>query len=125
LPAQLTPYVERYLSHYRPTLQLTANTASGPLWPNRWGKALSPTGIWTQIRLRTEAAFGKRLWPHLFRDCAVTELVDLAPEEIGVAPDVLGHTSLATTQKHYIQAKGMAAHNRVLEIILERRRNSR
>jgi integrase len=51
----------------------------------------------------------------------VTELVDAAPEEIGIAPDLLGHADLRTTRKHYIQAHGMTAHVRVQEMIARRR----
>jgi len=54
-----------------------------------------------QIKSRTRQAFGKAIWPHLFRDCAVTELVDCAPEEIGIAPDLLGHADLQTTEALY------------------------
>ena len=72
--------------------------------------------------LRTREAFGKSICPHLFRDIAVTELVDVAPEEIGIAPDLLGHADLKTTQKYYIQAVGMQAHARVQEVIANRRR---
>jgi integrase/recombinase XerD len=72
--------------------------------------------------LRTRRAFGKAIWPHLFRDCAVTELVDSAPEEIGIAPDLLGHADLQTTRKHYIHAQGMTAHLRMQEAIAARRR---
>jgi hypothetical protein len=52
----------------------------------------------------------------------VTELVACAPEEIGIAPDLLGHANLQTTKKHYIQAVGMRAHARVQEVIAARRR---
>ena len=76
----------------------------------------------TRSNPRTKQAFGKAIWPHLFRDCAVTELVDCAPEEIGIAPDLLGHADLQTTKKHYIQAVGMKAHARVQEVIAARRR---
>jgi integrase/recombinase XerD len=129
LPAQLTPYLQLYLVRYRPSLQLTASQqsagpATGPLWPSRWGTAMQAAAVRHQIKQRTSQAFGKALWPHLFRDCAVTELVDLAPEEIGMAHDLLGHQSLATTQKHYLQAKGMSAHQLVQKKILERRRRS-
>ena len=31
-------------------------------------------------------------------------LVDSAPQDIAIAPDLLGHASLQTTQKHYILA---------------------
>jgi hypothetical protein len=54
----------------------------------------------------------------------VTELVDCAPEEIGIAPDLLRHADLQTTRKHYIQAVGMRAHARVQEVIAARRREA-
>ena len=53
---------------------------------------------------------------------AVTELVDVAPEEIGIAPDLLGHADLRTTRKYYIQATGVTAHVRVQQMIAARRR---
>jgi hypothetical protein len=70
------------------------------LWLNRYGRPMRSSAIRTQIETRTKEAFGRHVWPHLFRDCAVTELVDCAPEEIGIAPDLLGHADLQTTQKH-------------------------
>jgi integrase len=82
---------------------------------------MNAKAIQRQIEWYTEQAFGKAIWPHLFRDCAVTELVDVAPEEIGIAPDLLGHADLRTTRKHYIQAHGMTAHVRVQEMIARRR----
>jgi hypothetical protein len=47
-----------------------------------------------------------------------------APQEIGVAPDLLGHADLQTTKKHYIQALGMQAHAKVQEMIAARRRGA-
>ena len=70
----------------------------------------------------TRQAFGKAIWPHLFRDCAVTELVDCETEEIGIPPDLLDNADLQTTKKHYIQAVGMKAPARVQEVIAARRR---
>jgi integrase/recombinase XerD len=92
------------------------------LWLDRWGQPMSTQAIRLQIEVRTREAFGKAIWPHLFRDCAVTELVDSAPEEIGIAPDLLGHADLQTTRKHYIHAQGMIAHARVQDVIAVRRR---
>jgi integrase len=93
----------------------------GHLWIDRGGRPMRSKAIRDQIKSRTRQAFGKAIWPHLFRDCAVTELVDCAPEEIGIAPDLLGHADLQTTKKHYIQAVGMKAHARVQEMIATRR----
>jgi integrase/recombinase XerD len=61
----------------------------GHLWLDRWGRPMSSNAIRAQIESRTRDAFGKAVWPHLFRDCAVTELVDSAPDEIGLAPDLI------------------------------------
>ena len=97
------------------------NSAAGALWIDRWGQTLSAKSIQRQIWLRTRQAFGKGIHPHLFRDCAVTVLVDVAPEEIGIAPDLLGHADLRTTRKYYIQATGVTAHVRVQQMIGRRR----
>ena len=92
------------------------------LWLDRAGRPVRGAAIREQIKIRTKQAFGRHVWPHPFRDCAVTELVDCAPEEIGIAPDLLGHADFQTTKKHYIQAVGMKAHARVQEVVAVRRR---
>jgi site-specific recombinase XerC len=113
---------------HREAIQSLGNTkgqvggVGSHLWLNRWGRPMHSAAIRHQIETRTEQAFGKAIWPHLFRDCGVTELVDCAPEEIGIAPDLLGHADLQTTKKHYIQAVGMKAHVLVQEVIAARRR---
>jgi excisionase family DNA binding protein len=111
----------------RPMLQSIAKThrqiesTDGHLWINYRGRPMSSQAIRLRIKFHTRHAFGKAIWPHLFRDCAVTELVDSAPEEIGIAPDLLGHTDLQTTRKHYIQGQGITAHARVQAVIVRRR----
>ena len=121
IPPELTPYSNDWLQVHRASSQLIATkkgqvgSAGGHLWLNRWGRPMHSSAIRTQIEARTKEAFGTHVWPHLFRDCAVTELVDCAPEEIGIAPDLLGHADLQTTKKHYIHAVGMRAHARFQE----------
>jgi integrase len=125
VPPELTPYIDGWLKMHRPRLQLMARghgQVGGHLWLNRYGRPMHSAAIRHQIEIRTKEAFGRHLWPHLFRDCAATELVDSAPDEIGIAPDLLGHANLQTTKKHYIQAVGMKAHARVQEVIAARRR---
>jgi integrase len=121
-------YIDGWLQVHRASLQLIATrkgeigSVGGHLWLNRSGRPMHSAAIRHQIETRTEQAFGKAIWPHLFRDCAVTELVDCAPEEIGIAPDLLGHADLQTTKRHYIQAVGMRAHARAQEVIAALRR---
>jgi integrase/recombinase XerD len=128
MPPELTRYMDGWLQVHRAHLQLISGGkgqgggVGGHLWLNRCGRPMRSGAIRQQIGERTKEAFGRHVWPHLFRDCAVTELVDCAPEEIGIAPDLLGHADLQTTKKHYIQAVGMRAHLRVQEVIAARRR---
>jgi integrase/recombinase XerD len=126
VPAELTAYVDDYLRVHRPRLQTISRVdgpgADGRLWLGRRGRPMTSRAIERQIVQRTKEAFGTSICPHLFRDIAVTELVDFAPDEIGIAPDLLGHADLRTTRKHYIQAQGMVAHLRVQQVISARRR---
>ncbi len=126
VPHELTTYIDRWLQVYRPQLIASADrrarSVDAHLWLSRSGEPMTSHAIHAQITLRTRQAFGNAVWPHLFRDCAVTELVDCAPEEIRIAPDLLGHAGLQTTRKHYIQAQGMTAHRLMQEVIAARRR---
>jgi integrase/recombinase XerD len=122
---ELTRYIDRWLRVHRPALQSIARGQGGDagrhLWLGRQGRPAAASAIRHQIKGHTKRAFGRAIWPHLFRDCAVTELVHLAPEEIALAADLLGHSDLRTTRKHYIHAQGMTAHTRVQEVIQRRR----
>jgi hypothetical protein len=100
-----TPYVDEYLRVHRPRLQSFARAhgpgTDGRLWLGRRGKPLSSGGIERLIAARTTEAFGKTIYAYLFRDIAVTELVDSASDEIDIAPDLLGHADdLQTTKEH-------------------------
>jgi hypothetical protein len=60
--------------------------ATKRLWVDRRGQSHTEHAIRDQINKRTRRAFGRNFWPHLFRHCAVTGLVDVAPEQIAIAP---------------------------------------
>jgi integrase/recombinase XerD len=128
VPSDLTPYIDSWLQVQRPVFQTFglakggADTGGNHLWLDRWGRPMSSRAIRRQIERYTEQAFGKPIWPHLFRHCAVTERVDHAPHEIAIAPDLLGHADLETTQRFYVLAAGMTSHVRVQEVIAARRR---
>jgi hypothetical protein len=62
-----------------------------------------------QLTARTRAAFGEPVNPHLFRSCAATTIAIFDPGRIGVARDLLGHVSLATTRAHYNKARSIEA----------------
>ncbi len=47
--------------------------------------------------------------PHLFRDCAATSIAIEDPEHVRISASILGHASLATTEKYYNQARTLEA----------------
>ena len=78
---------------------------------------MSQEGLSGRIELRTREAFGKAMNPHLFRDAAATTLAIVDPEHVRAAAPVLGHRNFGTTERHYIQAKGLQAQGSLLEVI--------
>jgi integrase len=65
-----------------------------------------------QVRQRTKAAFGAAMSPHPFRDCAATAIAIADPEHVRDIMAILGHATLATSQRHYNQARGLEASRR-------------
>jgi hypothetical protein len=65
-----------------------------------------------QVRRHTRAAFGTALNPHCFRDCAATFIAIVDPEHVWIVAAILGHSTLATSERHYNQARGLEASRR-------------
>ena len=91
--------LEIYLERYRPLL------LKGNLYPDLWisirGRPMSKQAIyWNTCRL-SETLFGRRINPHLFRDCSASALATDAPDHVLAAARILGHASLDTTLRHY------------------------
>ena len=118
VPRAYVPALERYLAFWRPALMTmtglwNSNHVRTPpgrrLWVSHCGTALGPGGLCKLLRLRTVAEFGHEVNPHLFRDCAVTSLAEEDPDHVMIAASLLGHSTLKTAERHYIQAKGIEA----------------
>ena len=73
----------------------------------------------------TASRLGKRINPHLFRDCAATSIVFDEPENIRIAATLLGHSTLATTEQYDIHAQSIRAAGRYQDHIRAMRRMSR
>ena len=116
-PAELTPYIDRYLEFYRPLLMARAKAPAPTrrMWINYAGGVMDISAIHYQIKIQTKRAFGHPINPHLFRDCAATSIAIHDPEHVRIATAILGHTRVSTTNKHYNQAQMLTAareHNR-------------
>ena len=102
LPSALAPRLERYLDVHRPVLirgeqaenqatVLPAHPELDALWVSELGTQLNIGILTNRIVVRTKAAFGRSISPHLFRDCAATSIAVDNPKQIGDASLVLGY----------------------------------
>lgn len=49
-------------------------------------------------------------------------MVDYAPEQAGLLPDLLGHGDVQTSKRYYVLSSGAVAHKTVQSVMLELRR---
>jgi integrase/recombinase XerD len=130
-PAALVAQLERYLTEFRPPLLQRASRKGQPLQqsdPSLWisvhGVAMTEIGIYFAISQLTRKRFGHVVSPHLFRDSAATSIAIEVPEHVHIVRSVLGHSSLITGERHYIQARTLEASRRYQQHILELRQQS-
>ncbi len=110
---RLTSPLDAYLNDIRPILVSRSRTEDrGYLWLAMDGIQLCGNAITNIVSNLTEDRFGRRVSPHLFRDCANTSVAIEDPQHIGIAMSVLGHTNLRTGEKHYNMATSLTASRR-------------
>ena len=110
LPEVLTPFTDAWITEWRPLF--TADQSIDALWVGIRGTPMRERGVYGCVVETTEASFGVSINPHLFRDIAVTWIVDQTPQNIGITAPLLGHTNPATTEEHYIHANQAMAGER-------------
>jgi integrase/recombinase XerD len=119
VPEMLIPYLALYLEVVRPRI-LRRGTCTA-LWVSPKGGALSYVGI-VKCFQRLSDRLGVRIAPHDARDAAATTWAISAPDQIGVTRDLLTHSDLRTTTKHYNRARGIEASRAYSRVIAEIRR---
>ncbi len=135
LPSKLTPFLDRYICHHRSLLfprnrnskQLMTRDPSScsNLWVSVRGVGMGAETIYHRIVAHTSAKFGRSISPHLFRDAAATSVAVRDPKHVRTTMNILGHAKLATTERHYIQARSLEATRRHQTHMLGLRRQSR
>jgi integrase/recombinase XerD len=120
-PTELVPQLEHYLAIHRPALLSpggrwpTASTQA--LWVSENRTSMGQAAIAYWICRHTKAAFGKALGPHMFRDAAATAIAIFDPEHVLIIMAILGHATIATSEKHYNMARGLEAGRRYYQTI--------
>lgn len=115
-PAGLTEALDHYVDIIRPALPVRQLPDAGWLWLGLDGPLTANAASNTIARL-TLRYLGKRVSPHLFRDCMATAIALEAPEQVGITKSVLGHASLTSSQEHYNQALGYSASEALANVI--------
>jgi integrase/recombinase XerD len=132
-PAALLPQLERYLIHYRPVLatdvdrrkhrKRAAHPPTMALWVSRDRTPMREEAVYYHVVTLTREKLGHAINPHLFRDCAATTIATDDPQHVYITHNILGHTSLSTSERFYNQAKSMNAY-RTYQIEVQRRRSA-
>lgn len=100
LPQELSDYIDTYIRDWRPTPICNSKR----LWLAYDGRPLNQKSLYWRITTRTRSAFGRSISPHLFRDCLATSIAIEDPRHVRISANLLGHSSLETSEKHYNQA---------------------
>ena len=99
-PWLVVPFQE-YLEAVRPILRETAEEPDeGWVWIGRCGNRMAAQSLRVITTNRTRKYLGRAVPPHNFRHSTVTDVTRFDPEHIGIAKDVLGHRTYATTRLH-------------------------
>ena len=109
VPSSLTPWIDRYLEHYRPSLSRAPDNCGSVWLSSNTGEPLSYTAVELIISRTTLATTGVNVSPHLFRAAAATTAAIYGNHMPHLASALLHHTDPSVTEQHYIRASSMAA----------------
>jgi integrase len=123
IPALLLPYLDVYLTVCRP--RLLRRPPCKALWISPRGEALRYGAIGDIVSRHTSRLLGMRLTPHDARDAAATTWALADPSKIRTAGDLLSHSDLRTTEKHYNRANGVQASRTLAKILKITKRRGR
>jgi integrase/recombinase XerD len=122
VPEALQPNLATYLDHARP--RMLRRPACNALWVSAKGGALSYSAVGPVLTRHTTRRLGIRITPHDARDAAATTWAIAAPDQIGVARDLLTHSDLRTTTRHYNRARGIEASRTHARLLAKIRQNT-
>ena len=120
VPELLKSYLVIYLDIVRP--QMFPGPGCAALWMNSKGGALAYAAIGKAIGRHSLSRLGFRITLHDARDAAATTWALSAPDQIGVARDLLAHSDLRTTIRFYNRARGIEASRTYGQVIAGIRR---
>jgi integrase len=131
LPQALGPYLEKYLTQHRPVLiqhrrpakRRLFHAPGERLWISNFGSAMAEGTIYGRVTTLTALQFGHKINLHLFRDVVATSIAVEQSAHVQITPSLLGHATLATSEKHYNHARSLEATRQYQKHVLDLRRH--
>jgi integrase len=123
LPTESAELLRLYLRDYRP--RMGGGVDCPWLFPGHSGRRRHPEAFSRDLSEFIFEQTGIRMHAHLFRHFAAKLYLDAHPEDVETARRILGHKSLKTTMKSYVDVKNAAAFRRYDAMIADRRRSGR
>jgi hypothetical protein len=123
LPERLTPYIDRWLDTFRPTL--LKGSSSPAMWISCYRGRMSTATLYARFCAATVQELGERINPHKVRKIVATSVAVSMPEEARIILQLLDHRSDAVAKRHYIIANSLSASARYLACLEKRRAEAR
>jgi integrase len=117
LPDEVTELLDIYTTRFRSRL------VKGPspwLFPGENGGRRPPGGFGTQIRDLIRKETGIQMTVHQFRHLAAKVYMDRCPGGLETVRRLLGHKSIATTERFYHELDAALSSRRYAEVVAER-----
>jgi integrase len=105
----LTPFIERYLSHYRRVLARSIDRGSALWLSARRGTPITAAHVTDLINAVTLSTVGVAVSPHLFRTAAASTAAIYGGENPYLGSALLHHTDPNLVNEHYNRATCLSA----------------
>jgi integrase/recombinase XerD len=115
LHPELEALFTEYLELHRPAL--LRGRKSDYLWISGRKTDYSADSFTGYLAIYTKRNFGEEFRAHKFRHIAASSIAEEMPEQANIIKDILGHSTIRTSEKHYNRAKAIGAGRELSTII--------
>ena len=113
----LAPFIDRYLSHYRPVLARSDNKVSALWLSANDGTPITANHVTDLINAATLATVGVAVSPHLFRTAVASTAAIYGGENPHLGSALLHHTDSNLINEHYNRASSLSAAENFRQIV--------
>jgi integrase len=118
VPADLLPFLRRYLSLIRPALMRMGKPNArdhDALWVSQRGSPLTADRLYASVRRQVVQEFGRPMGLHDFRRSAATTMAVERPNLAPLIPGILQHNGPDVADRHYKLARSAEAGRRFVK----------